>query len=161
MVKIGRKPKIIHSEDRWGWHSRYIETNSYCYVCLEEWKHIDSFQDGIPNLPFMKMPDKDEIDRFVMSRVRVDKPFEGKMSEALKYMCQIIDTLLGYAGGSTVWEFNGLAPNKRDWVRHVVFLGDKDNNRMYVWGLREIVTSLVFRAICKIHNTIQHLKWWR
>jgi len=155
MVRIGRRPCIKNSEDRWGWKTPFITTNGYCYVCLEEWKHIDVFQEGLPKLPFFN-PDKKEVDHYLLSKVRTDKPFRGEMSEELKRVVYIIDNLLKYSGGSTVWEFNGLAPNKKCWLRNIIILGDK-TDPMCIWTWRDVATSFFLRIWCRIYNSIRRL----
>lgn len=149
-VHIGRKPHIRKLEDRWGWNTPFLTTNSSCYMCLEEWKHIDAFQIGIPNT----MPDAKEVDRYLMSKVRNDNPFEGEMSYELKMSVQIIEKLLKFSGGSTVWEFNGLAPNKKCWVRNIVVFGDK-TDPMRIWTWKDVVASFFFKVWVKIYNLIR------
>jgi hypothetical protein len=155
MLRIGRKPSIKKSDDKWGWSTPFFTTNGYCYVCLEEWKHMEAFQDGVPWL-FFKMPDAKEVDRYLLSKVQTDKPFEGEMSEELKQVTKIIENLLKYSGGSTVWEFNGLAPNKEYWLRNIVVFGDK-TDPMRIWTWKDVVVFFFFRTICRVYNTIRRL----
>jgi hypothetical protein len=139
MLRIGVKLEIKEIDDRWGQSydpKRYYVTDWF-WLGLETWQKMDTFQEPYLDILFEEPIKKEELERYLLSQVRDDKPFEGEMSRTLKQLTERIKTFLTWSGGSTVWEFNGLSKNKKGWVRNIILFNDRSEDRKRIWTLKE------------------------
>lgn len=159
MLKIGQKPGIKEHEDRWGQPIKKFFVTDWFWVGLEEWRKMSSFQE--PNLIvlFEKLIDKNELERYLLSKVRIDKPFEGEMSSTLKQLVDRIEILLKWSGGSTVWEFIGLTKNKKYWIRSTILFNDTTDQRKRIWFWKDVYFVRPYLLVkCWLKNKLARLK---
>ena len=157
MLRIGTKLEIKEHDDRWGqsYYPKRFYVTDWFWLGLEEWKKMDAFQEPFLSIPFQLPCDQKELERYLLSLVRDDKPFEGEMSETLKMLTGRIKTYLEWAHGSTVWEFNGLNKNKKGWVRSIILFNDTSDDKKRIWTRRDVyVTRPMLLVKCWLKNKL-------
>lgn len=133
MLRIGKgKPCLIQAENRWGVTVDWWYVSDYFWLCPCEWRKMSYFQSD-PEKNFKWMTD-----------LKLDpKPY---------YEAQLKTN----PNGSSIWEFDALAPNKRDWVRYYIVFGSPT---LVQWTWTDtFIRKPALKAIARFLNT-PYLRW--
>jgi hypothetical protein len=108
MLRIGGDLVIKEHSDRWGQQTARYYVDNHFWLCPCEWKKVNNFQSPMPQFV------EDLAKRTYKPGMDLDS-----LDPTLR---RWYDTKLNSnPSHSTVWEFDALARDGREWCRHVAF----------------------------------------
>lgn len=147
MIRLGPgKPRIQFHEahnDMSHFSNGYWEPNYYFYVTDEMYLKLLHFTDAT-----LKEPSKKEVEDVVGKTI--GELMGSSFAQRMRWVMELNPSK------SQIWEFDGLAPDMKGFIRCIVFLGEPS---LSIWSLFEAFVVLpILNVACTFLNRARYFK---